>query len=119
MPPPLYQKRPFLGPGRLDRQVIIKSASTGGSYGGSDPDWTNPSTVATAWGRKVVRRGTEVVDGRQIQATANVVWEVLYRTGITTSMRLYDGSTVYDIVFVDDQRKLERFMELICVQRQA
>ena len=105
--------------GKLDRQCTIQSASIGGSYGGSDPDWSNPSTVATVWAAKHFRRGSEGLERSKISSTATVVWEIRYRSGITTSMRLKDGSDYYDIAVIDESRSRDGVMFLHCIERDA
>ena len=93
--------------GAKDRYVTIQQATEArGSAGGIIPTW---SIFVGVWAARRDLSGRELVAAQQIQAESTTEFRINYRTGITTKMRLIDGSQTFDILNASDQdgRKIE------------
>jgi len=101
---------------RLTEPVTIQSATVGGSYGGSDPDWSNPTTVASCRAEIKYLRGRELLDAKAVASAVQWRVRIRERTGITSSMRVVWGSRTLDIAVVDESPKRFGFIDLFCAE---
>lgn len=86
--------------GRLDRRVSLQSRTlTQDAQGQNVETW---STLAQVWARKVDAAGREYFAAQGVQAEANSVFEIRYRSDVTVLHRLvYDGLQ-HDIVRIEE-----------------
>lgn len=92
--------------GKLDRRITIQSLTqTQGQFGELIDTWTD---VATVWANVYFGGGREFEQARQINAEIEVQFQVRYRAGISTTMRISYGEKTYDIVRVDEVGRRER-----------
>lgn len=104
--------------GRLRHQVDIRQElRTPDGAGGYAATWAFFATGV--WAEVIEGVGREVVEGMAIESHALIEIHIRYLTGITTKMRVYYNSAIYEIVGLS--RVGSRDFELIlqCEERVA
>lgn len=98
--------------GKLNRRVVIKYLGSGQDAAGQPVlTW---STLATVWADIRFSSGVEAVKGGQDVSVARCSVRIRRRTDVTAAMRVYLGSTVYEIkAALPDEANKER-LDLIC-----
>jgi SPP1 family predicted phage head-tail adaptor len=86
--------------GTLRHFVAIEEPTEGqNEYGEPVAAWT---TVHEAWASREDLAGREFFSAQTINAEVTTRFRLRYRDGLTSKMRLKDGSTLYDIASVQD-----------------
>jgi len=97
--------------GALDRQVSLQSVTTSAdSYGQGTPTW---ATVDTVWAAKRGLGSIEFFAAAQTQMQDSVKYVIRYRSDVTQTWRLVDGSDEFDIVGLREIGRRE-WLELTC-----
>ncbi len=100
-----------MGAGQMRTSITIQDPNT--SQDALGEEVKSPSTLATVWARKIEKSGKEYFTQSGEVAQAAVVYQVYYRSDVTTDHIIVDGSRTLDIVsIVPDAR--EMMMEIIC-----
>ena len=82
--------------GKLDRQITIEQVTQGeGPYG--EPTETWAPFAAGIWANAYAS-GREFVAARQVNAEITIMFQIRWRTGISTTMRILYEGTYFDIV---------------------
>lgn len=100
--------------GKLRRRVTIKyKVVTRDSYGQETIAWTE---YMTAWASVQPLTGNEFIQAQMEQATQTVMIAVRAQPSktVTPTMRVYDGSTVYEIIAVQNMDTRGREIRLTC-----
>lgn len=97
-----------------ERVVIQQFSAERDTYGGeADPaDDINWSEFWRCWGDLQPLTGRELQQAGQLQSEITAECRLRYKAGITTEMRLVQGTTVYDIRSVIDAGTLKRELVL-------
>lgn len=90
----------MINPGKLDRRVIIQAKTeTQNSFGETIETW---ATFKTIWAEKKTATGREAFQsGREVTGSL-AVFTGHYLAGVTTEHRILEGSTVWDILSVNE-----------------
>jgi SPP1 family predicted phage head-tail adaptor len=85
--------------GMTDRRITIEESTnaTPNDHGEVIASW---SDVATVWAYRKPLKGQEKPQEQQELATAEFMFRIRYRTGITEKMRITYNSEIYDILAV-------------------
>ncbi len=59
--------------------------------------------------------GGEAVRGRQLEENVRAVFELNYRDGYTTKMRVVFGTETFGITYVNRIDGIDRYIELVCM----
>jgi SPP1 family predicted phage head-tail adaptor len=87
-----------IDPGRFNRQITLQSKSeTRDSAGSVTTTWT---TVSTPWAEREYMSGGRMYAAEVKHYDASRMYRIWYRAGVTTGMRLIDGSTTLEVVGV-------------------
>lgn len=88
-------------PGQLDRQISIQSKAepVADEGGGFTEDWTDDAVV---WAKRADRGGREFRAAGTVMAETDTLWQIRYRSGVTTANRVKAGSFIYDILAVSE-----------------
>ena len=90
----------MLQAGKLDRQIVIQSLTTGQSvYGGTTESY---STLATVFAKVTPLRGREFFDSKAINSEVDTRFVIRYRNDVTTKHRISYDSKIYDIHSVQE-----------------
>lgn len=82
-------------PGLMRYRIQIQSATeTDNALGEKELTWAELKTV---WARRVEKGADEKYSEDQFQSKHRVSWQIRYREGITTKMRVLHSGIVYDI----------------------
>ena len=78
---------------------------------------TGWNTVGTVRVQRGEATGREAFIGQQVFGSRPVLFQAGFRAGVTTKMRLLEGSRVYDIVSVSDPNGRRRELAIIALER--
>jgi SPP1 family predicted phage head-tail adaptor len=93
----------------LGTRIVIQQRATSQTARGQQVrEWTD---VCTVWSRVRQANGREVLAGQAINAAVSAVIEIRWRDGVSASMRVVDGSRIYNVEAVVDKG---RHLELQC-----
>lgn len=94
--------------GRMRYRITIQSPpATKNTFGEMTGSWT---TFATVWASKEPLLGNEYFAAESAQSKVEVKFRIRYRSGVTNTMRVVEGSDTYDILSVVDVMGLKREM---------
>lgn len=100
--------------GSLDRRITIQSATeTQQDNGELSLTW---SSFASLWAKKDFKTGGETFEADELVARNTVDWVVRYYPGITEKMRIIEGTSIWDILYIAEDGR-ERFMILKAKKR--
>ena len=90
-----------MNPGRRDRLITIQELTeTRSASGGVIRTWAD---FCRLWCNKSEGTGNESVNGDKWESENTVTWTTIYRSDVTTKMRLIDdNSNVYNIVGISE-----------------
>ena len=95
--------------GNLDRQITIQTPTlTQDEYGEAVTTW---STLATTWAWVRYKSGGEAIFASKDTATADCIFTIRYRSGITEKLRIVYESVNYDILHIAEVGR-RKYMEL-------
>lgn len=78
-----------LNAGQLDQRITLQVKTLSrNDLGQPVPTWANLATTPTVWARARPVRGAENFAAGQLQATADVVFTIRYRSDVTEAMRV-------------------------------
>lgn len=98
--------------GKYDKRITIQQKSvTRDTYGGETVAWVD---VATVWAKEVATGGREFYSAQQLHAEMDHLFEIRYRTGITTTMRISWDSRYFDILAAPPTPGRKRDVQLVC-----
>jgi SPP1 family predicted phage head-tail adaptor len=98
--------------GKLNRRIVVKYLNSGQDSAGQPVlTWT---TLATLWAHIRFSSGLESIKGGQDVSVAKCSVRVRLRTDITAAMRVYLGSTVYEIKSILPDEEHKWHMDLVC-----
>lgn len=101
--------------GAARHRVTIKSPTeTAAGDGGVATTWV--TTVATVWAEIVPVSGREFLAAQQVKAERQVRIRIRYRGDVTPRMRVYDGSTAYEINAVLNVAGRSAMLDLMCTE---
>lgn len=99
-------------PGKLNRKVSIRQrGSTQDEVGQPVETWTE---IATPWANIRQRTGAEALRGDKDVSMVQTSIRIRRRTDVTAAMRVYHGSTVYEIKAVLDDAENRERTDLVC-----
>jgi len=102
---------------QFDRQIVIQEPTESTDANGSVTEtW---ATWKTVYASRLDVRGSEPMDREKVNAMLNVRFRIRYLSGVTTTMRVKDGSNYFDIGSITQSMKRQMFTDLMCVQRNA
>lgn len=87
--------------GVRDKRITFQSFTpTKDDYGGEVETWANLASVPAVWAQVIESPGKEAFNTTmdQRQAAADAVFRILYRSDITSEMRIVYNSRTYDII---------------------
>lgn len=95
---------------RLRDKITIQhiTGMTTNANGFEVPAW---GTYTTVWANKRGLRGREYYQAAAMQSESEVVFEIRYRTDITSDMRIVSDKT-YDIKSVSDTEGRKKWLEI-------
>lgn len=101
-----------MNPGKLNRRVTIKQLAAGqDEIGQPVQTW---SDVATVWAHVMHLNGAETIKANADTSSVKASVRIRRRSGVDAGMRVYHGSTVYEIKAVlPDEESRER-LDLAC-----
>jgi len=103
--------------GRLRTKVDIQQKiSVPDGLGGNVSAW---ETVASVWGRRVIKSGYQKTVAEQIESRLDAEWEIRYMSGISPDMRLEAEGKIYDIKAVYDPSQKKALLRLLTTEYQA
>ena len=87
--------------GKLDRRITIEQKTEGLSSTGAvlDSSW---GTLDTVWAKVIQKSGRELLVSDQVNAQADVVFRIRYRSDVTEKMRILYNSEYYDITYIKE-----------------
>ena len=88
--------------GKLDRTITIQSYSESkNDYGEATKIW---STYLTCFAEKVWGEvGNETIIDDQEMAYENITYRIRFNSGVTTKMRILDGSEYFNIRYIREE----------------
>lgn len=90
-------------PGKMDRQIVIKSATEAQDAAGQPiSTWT---TFATVWAERKDVRGSERFTAGQELAARTAVYRIRWLTGINEKMRVVDAGATYEITGIAENKR--------------
>ena len=102
-----------LNAGQLDRRIALQARAAGvDARGQPSGAW---ATAATVWAQPMPKAGREYFAAGQLQTEGAMAWRIRYRTDVTATMRVLEGSTPYDITAVVPSFNRE-WLDLMCLQ---
>jgi len=102
--------------GRLDRRIVIQSASTTQDASGQEIEtW---ATFATVWAERKDVRGGERFTSQQQLATRTATFRLRWLAGIDETMRVVDDGTTWNVLGVADSER-QGWLELSCEAQNA
>lgn len=105
-----------LAAGERDQRITLQSRVAGIDALGQEPvTWADLATVPTMWARARPVRGAEFFAAGQMQARADVVFNIRYRADVTETMRVLWHGKPYEITAPPiDINGARTDMELMC-----
>ena len=98
--------------GKLNRRVVIKSLNSGQDAAGQPVlTWT---TLCTVWAHVRFNSGSESIKGSQDVSIAKCSVRIRLRTDVTAAMRVYLGTTVYEIKSILPDQERRWHMDMVC-----
>lgn len=95
--------------GTLDRRVVLQTFSASQDEYGQDVNtWT---TIATVWAWVRYKSGGESVYSNKETATADCIFTIRYRSGITEKHRIVYGGVNYDILHIAETGR-RKFLDI-------
>ncbi len=101
-----------MDPGRLDRLMRLQSPSETPDSAGQLPG--TYTTVGTLYARVLMRSGIEQATAAGEASIGRCSVRIYRRSGVTAKMRLLDGATAYNILFVPPVSADPVYMDLPC-----
>ena len=97
---------------RLRHRLTIKQATEAAdSYGAAGSiTWAD---VVTVWGSVEPIRGREYFDAKQVNAETTHRIGLRYRAGVTTKMRIYLGSRIFEVLEVLNPSERNRELQIM------
>lgn len=94
--------------GKLDRRIAIESATKGqgAEYGEPTETW---ATWLSTWANVYSGGGREFEAARQINAEIDTQFQIRWRSGLNTTMRILYESRYYDIYRIQEVGRQERW----------
>ena len=97
-------------PGEMRTSITLKKRTATADAGGfMVPGWT---TLGTVWAKWTNVHGAEVWTAQMAQAVQPATIWIRYRNDVDTSCAVFLGSTMYEIVSVDNVQQRSEYMEL-------
>lgn len=103
--------------GKRDQRILIEALEVGkGGSGGMQKNWV---PVAEVWGSVRHLSGNEkrATSVGGLVAEARTEFEILYRPGVTATMRVVHRGTQYNIVHVNNLQERNQALVLTCDSR--
>lgn len=99
-------------PGDLNRKVSIRQRGTTQDASGQPIEtWTE---IAAPWANIRHPRGAEAVRGEKDVSIVQASIRIRRRTDVTAAMRVYHGSTIYEIKAVLPDEVSREHVDLVC-----
>lgn len=101
-----------MDPGMLNRKVSIRQRGTAQDAAGQPVEtWTE---IAAPWANIRQRSGAEALRGDRDVSIVQTSIRIRRRTDVTAAMRVYHGTTVYEIKAVLDDAANRETTDLVC-----
>jgi len=107
-----------MNPGELRTKIRIQYEQTTGTGSFATKSWVDVGSMAASDTPKYIPsqwvnvHGTEAWIADSVQAQLGATVTIRYRTGITPACRVLLGSTVYQIVSLDNIRQRNEWLEI-------
>lgn len=99
-------------PGKLNRKVSIRARGTTQDATGQPVEtWTE---IAAPWANIRQRTGAETLRADRDVSIVQTSIRIRRRTDVTAAMRVYHGTTVYEIKAVLDDAENRERVDLVC-----
>lgn len=96
----------------LDRQIIISSKTiTLDSVGGEVETW---STLHTVWAKRTSRPSREFYEAGRVISEQLYYYTIRHLTDLNTTLRLTDGSDIFDILEIRYSDQRDYMVQLTC-----
>jgi SPP1 family predicted phage head-tail adaptor len=100
----------MINPGELNTQITLQKPTIGKAAGGAQVvTW---STLATIWARWTNVHGSEVWQSQAVQAINPATVLIRYRSDVTTACSILKGSTLFEIVSIDNILERNEYLGL-------
>lgn len=97
----------------MRHKITIKSLSqTQNQYGETSNDWVE--VVSNVWSTKEPILGREFFAAEAVQSKVEVKFRTYFLTGIDSSMRIYHGNDIYEILSCIDPKGQSRELLFYC-----
>lgn len=101
-----------MNPGKYRHIITIEQATgTQDEYGAETKTW---SEFAKLWAEIYTKKTTEHVVNDKITPVSMVILRTRYKPGITEAMRIVKGSTVYEILGINNIEERNITLEFTC-----
>ena len=98
--------------GEINKRITIKTqVLTQNSYGEEIITWSNFCTV---WAKITSSSGKEFYAVQKLNPETTALFKIRYRSGLDTSMRIYYGTRIFDILYIDNVGEGNVEINLLC-----
>jgi SPP1 family predicted phage head-tail adaptor len=105
----------MINPGRLKDKITIQRQVT------PQDEYTQPlddpweDLYSNVFAEYIAQGGREFYIAQKINSETTAVFKIRYKPGINTTMRiLFEGSRMFDILFIDDTNKRNGELSMLC-----
>lgn len=101
-------------PGKLNRKVSVRARGEGQDTIGQPGETWNEIAGGGLWANIRQRTGAETLRGDKEISIVQTSIRIRRRTSVNASMRVYHGTTIYEIKAVLDDAEGREYMDLVC-----
>lgn len=105
----------MINPGELRHRIqFLEHKAIKDEEGIQKKVWVPIEPISEYWASRQNLHGTEFFAAQQAKSKVTVKFKTRYIPGITTDMRIKHNNEVFNIIYIDNIKGLNREMEFLC-----
>lgn len=105
----------MVNPGELRHRIqFLEYKTIKDEEGIQKKEWVPIEPISEYWASRYNLHGREYFVAQQAQSKATVKFKTRYIPGIKTDMRIKHNEEVFNIIYIDNVRGLNREIEFLC-----